>query len=289
MWTRGSPTTDLINGWYEPELAERTLANYRSFDMIITPALHMTRGLERLGLKNVHTIKNAIDLEQFAPRPKPPELMQQLEILSSQVVVALFGNVITRKRPQDFVRAALLALERAPQLLFILVGSGPKKDTLWQMIHAANALTSFRFVERVPYDCMPDFYRLADIVVSASEAEGMSRVYLETMASARVLIASNIPAAQELIRDRETGLLFPVGNVPQLAQRVLEAWADAALRARLAENARQYVVGAHSLDRAVRRVLCGVGTVCDCLTPCARQNAVTPYSHKVLPGLLGLT
>ena len=106
LWTRGSPTTDLINGWYEPALAERTLVNYRSFDMIITPAAHMTRGLERLGLKNVHTIKNAIDVEQFAPRPKPPALMRELDIQADQLVVAQFGNFSTRKRPQDFVRAA---------------------------------------------------------------------------------------------------------------------------------------------------------------------------------------
>ena len=111
--------------------------------------------------------------------------------------------------------------------------------------------STFRVVERVAYERMPDFFRLADIVVSTSEAEGMSRVYLETMASARVLIASNVPAAQELIRDRETGLLFPIGDIPELARLILETAADAALRARLAENGRQYVVGAHSLDPAI--------------------------------------
>lgn len=250
LWTRGSPTTDLINGWYEPALAERTLANYRGFEMIITPAPHMTRGLERLGLANVHTIPNAIHLQQFAPRPKPEGLRRALDIGEGQLVVALFGNIIARKRPQDFLSAGLCALERAPQLIFLVVGSGPESEGLCRMVQAARAEASFRFVERVAYEQMPDFFRLADMVVSASEAEGMSRVYLETMATARVLIASNIPAARELIRDGETGFLFPVGEVEQLAQLLVEISADAGLRARVGENARQNVQ-AYSLDKAV--------------------------------------
>lgn len=270
LWTRGSPTTDLINGWYEPALAERTLANYRGFAMIITPAPHMTQGLEHLGLKNVRTIWNAIDLEQFAPRPKPSSLMRELELQSEQLVVALFGNLTTRKRPQDFARAALLALERAPHLVFLVVGSGSEMDSLRQMVHAADADNNFRIVERVAYERMPDLFRLADIVVSTSEAEGMSRVYLETMASARVLIASDIPAARDVVRDRETGLLFPPSDTARLAELILETGADPALRARIAENARQYVQ-AHSLAHAV-------DAYCAALEPFAVGNCSFPES-----------
>jgi glycosyltransferase involved in cell wall biosynthesis len=178
-------------------------------------------------------------------------LLRELDIRPDQLVVALFGNLTERKRPQEFVRAALLALERDPELIFLVVGSGTEREAVCQMVHNAIAANHFRILERVAYERMPDFFRLADMVVSTSEAEGMSRVYLETMASARVLIASDIPAARDLIRKDETGLMFPVGDTAELARLILETGADATLRARLGENARQYVVGAHSLVRAI--------------------------------------
>jgi glycosyltransferase involved in cell wall biosynthesis len=55
---------------------------------------------------------------------------------------------------------------------------------------------------------MPDYINLADIVVMPSAAETQALVYLETQACARLLLASDIPGAREVIVDGETGLLF---------------------------------------------------------------------------------
>lgn len=250
LWTRGSPTTDLIYGRYDPALAEQTLDTYRGFQAIITPAPHMTSGLTRLGFSNAVTIWNAIVLEQFHARPKPTGLMRQLAINSDHIVVALIGNLTTRKRPRDFVRAGLQALEHSPNIIFLVVGSGSEQNALTEMTSAANADNNFRFVPRVPYEQVPEFFQLADIVVSTSEAEGLARVYLETMASARVLIASDIPAARDIIREHETGFLFPVTDTAYLSQLILRVSADKGLRTRVGENARLYV-RAHSLETAV--------------------------------------
>ena len=84
--------------------------------------------------------------------------------------------------------------------------------------------------------------------------EGLARVYLETQACARVLIASDIPPAREVIDDGETGLLFPVGNVEQLAECCIRAARDSDLRARLG-RAGLARVQRHDVGRAVTSYL----------------------------------
>jgi glycosyltransferase involved in cell wall biosynthesis len=74
-----------------------------------------------------------------------------------------------------------------------------------------------------------------------SEAEGMARIYLETQAAGRTLVASDIPPAREVIEHGQTGLLFPLGDIQAFAARILEAAADASLRAHIGALARERV------------------------------------------------
>jgi glycosyltransferase involved in cell wall biosynthesis len=101
---------------------------------------------------------------------------------------------------------------------------------------------------------MPSYINLADIVVMPSFGEGLARVYLETQACGRVLIASDTPAAQEVVDDGVTGLLFPTGEIDALAERCIHAVRDAGLRARIGAAARERVQR-HEIAAAVTRYL----------------------------------
>lgn len=57
---------------------------------------------------------------------------------------------------------------------------------------------------------MTKIYALAHVIVSPSYHEGMSNVLLEGAATARPLLASNIPGCQEIIDDGKNGFLFDV-------------------------------------------------------------------------------
>lgn len=108
----------------------------------------------------------------------------------------------------------------------------------------------FRFAGWVDYERVPKYVNLADIVVMPSEAESQARVYLEAQACARVLVASDIPGAREVIEDGETGLLFRTGDIDDLTAKTLLAAGNPELRAKIGRQARERV-RVHSLDRAL--------------------------------------
>lgn len=109
---------------------------------------------------------------------------------------------------------------------------------------------SFRFRDWVGHDRVADFVNASDVVAMPSAAEAQALVYLETAACGRTLIASDIPAAREVVEHGRTGLLFPTGDAEALAAAILTAARDPELRMRLGEAARR-AMERHSLDRVV--------------------------------------
>lgn len=244
----GATTMGIVNGTYPAPLAARLLERFREVDVAVTPAPHMQRALSELGLPSVKIIPNPVDLERFLPAPSSPALRRSLGIGEDDVVVAHVSNLKALKRPLDVVDAAEIALRDEDRLVFLVVGDGPCRAALQEACAERGLATRFRFPGWVDYDRVPEFIRSADIVVMPSAGEAQARVYLETQASERTLVASDIPAALEVIEDGETGLLFRTGDVSHLAAQILSAARDPELRAKLGRQARRRV-GRHALPR----------------------------------------
>jgi len=244
---QGSTTAGILNGTYPPDLAETMLWSLRQFDLLVTCAPHMRRRAARLGL-DVEVVPNPVDLELFGPGPGSVAMRRALDIGENDIVVTHLSNLKALKRPLDIVDAAEIALREEERLLFVVAGDGPCLSPMKDAVQARGLGSRFRFPGWIEIDLVPDVIRCADIVVLPSESEAQALVYLETQATARVLVASDIPAAREVIEHGTTGLLHPTGNVEVLAAHILLCAGDPELRARLGRNARQRVAP-HSVDR----------------------------------------
>jgi len=247
MLVHGDPTRSLIRGTYPEPYAGRLLAQYHQVDRIVTPGRHMAVSLRYIGLRDVSVIPNGIDLDHFAPRPKDHSLLHDLGIPDHHLVVMHASKLEKGKRAQDIVDSAerVLALNR--DLVYVIVGDGPCRGSLEEACRRKGLADRFRFVGWIDYRHMPRYINLADAVLMPSEAETQALVYLETQACARLLLASDIPAAREVVTDGETGLLFRKGDPADLAVKTLHAMEDPLLRARIGQAARTHV-RAHALD-----------------------------------------
>ncbi len=59
-----------------------------------------------------------------------------------------------------------------------------------------------------------------DLILLTSEAEGVPRCLMEALSLGKTVVASDIPGVNTLIQDKQTGYLFPVGNVEKLASLI---------------------------------------------------------------------
>lgn len=75
----------------------------------------------------------------------------------------------------------------------------------------------------------------ADILVLPSFVENLPLSIIEAMASGVAVVATPVGAVPDIVRDGETGLLVPVGDVEALASALIRLVGDPALRKRLGD------------------------------------------------------
>ena len=101
---------------------------------------------------------------------------------------------------------------------------------------------------------VPEWLSSIDIFVLPSLSEALSNSLMEAMACGCVAVASNVGGNPELVAPGERGLLFPRGDVEELAKHLNTLAADEALRKRYAEAGRRFIQEHFSLAISVRRM-----------------------------------
>lgn len=246
----GGTLFGLVSSQYPDEVARDLITHLRRFDLLVTPAAYMARQLNAMGVTRTRTILNAIDLDRFGLRPPDEALRGALKIAPSDRVVLSIGNLHARKRSLDIVAAVERALDAEPRLLCVMLGSGPLRDDIESRIRGAGVEGRFRLPGWVSYDDVPRYLSLAEALVHAAEGEGLARAWLEAQAAGVPMVASDLEAIREVASDGETALLFPIGDVEGMADRLVQLLKDAALRERLSRNARRRSAR-HGLPQAV--------------------------------------
>jgi len=98
------------------------------------------------------------------------------------------------------------------------------------------------FLESIKNEEMPHHFSWADCLCHPTRWEGMSMLIIEALASAAVIVTSDIPEMKGLILHGQNGLLVKDYENPQaLADMVRKACTDQKLRNILQKNARQSV------------------------------------------------
>ena len=91
--------------------------------------------------------------------------------------------------------------------------------------------------EKVPYEQMPQVYGSADVLVKASNSEGMFGPPLEMFATGGTAAVWHVQGAEEYMTDRYNALLVPMNSWSRLASAVLELAGDVQRVRSLQENA----------------------------------------------------
>ena len=251
--TAGAMTIGLLQGTLPAADVRYLVTQYQKADRIICPAEHLAARLRSMGFSKVTVIWNGVDADRFAPRAKDTALMRRWSLTHSDVVIAHVSNLKSLKRPLDMIDATALAAHDS-RLQYLVVGDGPVRQAMEDACRQHQLAARFRFTGWIEQDIMPAYLNLADIVVMPSEDEGQARVYLETQSCGRVILASDIAAAREVITDGETGVLFRMGDAADLAAGMLRLAHDAELRATIGRRARRRIA-AHAMPTIVRAYL----------------------------------
>jgi len=140
--------------------------------------------------------------------------------------VALFcAKLQTWKRPSD----ALLAFARAdaPDSYLIFAGDGPLRPELEARAKALGVAGRVRFLGFVNQSALPGVYAASDVLLLPSGYEPFGLVVNEAMlCGIPAIVSDSVGAKFDLIREGETGFVFPTRDVDALASILVALLAD---------------------------------------------------------------
>ena len=169
-----------------------------------------------LGPERVVLIPWGVDLELFTPDGPAVSAAAHGFAHGSQVVLSLRTHD-TIYRTSDVIEAFARAALADPALMLVLGGDGPLTPAHRARVDELGLAPRVRFIGRVDESELPALLRGADLYVTASETDGTSVTLLQAMACGVSVIASRNPGNATWVREGETGQLFDVGDVKELA------------------------------------------------------------------------
>ncbi len=173
-------------------------------------------------------LPNGVDTDFFSPAPANPT--------RPKTMLAVGRLVDAQKHFSDLL--ALLAALTDFELT--LVGSGPDEamlKALSQQLGVQARVHFAGFLSDKP--TLRQLYRECSLFISTSAWEAFALVVLEAMSCGAPIVATRIPAFEEMLTDGRDGLLFPVGDLESAAEAVRQAFANQEV---LGRNARARVV-----------------------------------------------
>ncbi|WP_026143021.1 MULTISPECIES: TIGR04063 family PEP-CTERM/XrtA system glycosyltransferase [unclassified Thioalkalivibrio] len=178
----------------------------------------------------VTVIPNAVDAEAFRLGGSPDaELKAQLGLADARVL-GFIGSFYAYEGLDLLLEAYPRIREQAPDVRILLVGGGPQAERLQEQARRLGIADQVVFAGRVPHDQVQRYYDLVDLLVYPRHSMRLTELVtplkpLEAMAQGRLLVASDVGGHQELIRNGETGWLFPADDPEALANTVLDTLA----------------------------------------------------------------
>lgn len=169
--------------------------------------------------------------------------------------VLFVGRLAAVKGVPLLLEAFVRIRSRYPRARLTLVGDGSELATLKTHASALGLDDVVDFVGYCTQEEVAILLEEADMLVLPSFAEGLPVVLMEALASRMPVIATPVAGVSELVRDGESGLLVPPGDIDSLARALDRLLGDPDLCRRLGEAGRNAVLERHDVKREAEKLL----------------------------------
>ena len=169
--------------------------------------------------ERTHLVQFGVDTTRFSPDPQPVALRERLGLTGRRVLLS--PRAMT---PLYRHRVAVEALAELPDDVVLLMARYLVDETEMAAVLArAEALgvaDRLRIVDGINHAEMPDYYRLADVMVSLPSSDATPVTLLEAMASGTPVVATDLPSIREWLGDLDPAALVPVDDPAATARAV---------------------------------------------------------------------
>jgi len=179
-------------------------------------------------LNRVHVIHNAIDPAEYSVSGDGSSWRRRWGISPDAVVLGVIGRLSPEKGQQIFLEAFQGVVAQDPNRRAVLVGEGPEKERLIQLVRHLGLANHVLFTGHDSH--IEELYPALDLVVIPSLSEGLPNVLLESLLYGKPVVATEVGGIPEVLKPAGSGWLVPPSDVKALENAMVDALQDAGRR-----------------------------------------------------------
>jgi glycosyltransferase involved in cell wall biosynthesis len=267
MWEE----TAVANGrWIRNGPAYRRFQNYetkvlRKADSVICISETLKKEAISRGVnpEKITVVTNAVEKNMGENKSKSSSLKsakESLKLSNSTKVIGYIGSLREMEGVDLTAKAVAKLVEKGHDVrLFVLTGENGQEE-LRALSKKLGITDKSTIMGPVPHQEVAVFYELIDVfIVSRPETRVTKLVTplkpFEAMAMGKAVIASKLPALEEIIQHGETGLLYAPDNLDSLVESIEKCIHDEDLTKSLGDSAKDWIKQNRTWDIVVKNSL----------------------------------
>ena len=224
------------------------------FSKVLIPVSteNIKKGLKyKIAIKEKYRyIKLGIDIENFKNFKGIPSLKQELNLLSSDILVTTIGPFKPQKNLPDFIKIANNISKKHTNFKFVIVGDGVLRESFEKMIKEFNIEKNI-FLLGWRRD-ISNILNSSDVFVMTSLWEGLPISTIEALSCGLVTIVNDVDGQREIVKDGINGFLIKPYDIKSAEEKILMLCNDNKLKDRLSQNARNSIDETFSINYIIK-------------------------------------
>jgi len=192
--------------------------------------------------KEIQVVYNGCDFNTFSyMKEDRSQIRNKFHISENDKVLIFVGSITKDKGIFELIAAFKKLNLKNHDLHLFLVGDGPERLALVNIICSNNLDKKVHIIGNQPHKEISKFLKAADIFVLPSYSEGLPNVILEAMASSLPVIASRVGGIPEAMEDGRSGILINKKDVDGLTDAMESLIENEALTKEMGINGKNIV------------------------------------------------
>ncbi|MCR4436299.1 MAG: glycosyltransferase family 4 protein [Clostridiales bacterium] len=218
----------------------------RMSDFVFSQNMEDVENMKKLNFRPAAGIGyegNGVDthkLDKEAAAFDGDEKKRELGIPDNAVVLGYYARFEPVKGHKLFIDAFSSIVKKYGNVLCLMAGKGFLEEEIKQYAAMKNVDKNIRFLGF--REDIHEIISITDILVLASEKEGIPRVVMEGMYLEKPVVATDVLGTRELVVSEETGFLCAYGDADGLAARIALLVEDRDLRIKMGKAGRERII-----------------------------------------------
>lgn len=197
-----------------------THAYLHNMDGVIAPSLRVKKLLENYHVQiPIRIIPTGVDFSELNAVPKH-DVRKELGLSSDDLVILTLSRIALEKKIGHILEAMPKIIQKFPQVKLVIAGDGPDVDQLHDQVARLTLEDYVIFTGSVDHEDAGNFYRMADLFVSASDTETQGLTYIEALSEGTRCVVYRTNYTEKVFDNPELGSVFTTRQ--EMLQQILQ-------------------------------------------------------------------